>query len=245
MRRHAFLISLLTLSMGATIWVTSMDKIGFMYPFTYKELLKEGLYHLQMVLIAELIAIFIGVALGILVTRPVFKKLATPVVGGASVGQAIPSMGILAVMVPLVGFGLLPALIALVIWGIPPILRNSYAAINNVNPAIVEAARGMGMTKGQIAWKVETPLALPVIMSGIRISTVVLVGTAALAAIIGSGGLGKIILAGIAANSPLIILQGAAPVAAMAITLGFILERIEEWMTPQGLKLLKGGMGMR
>jgi len=243
MRRLVVLILLLAFCIGLTIWITSMDKIGVMEPFTYREMRVETQRHLQMVLITELIVIPIGVPLGILVTRPGFRKLATPIVGGANAGQSIPSMAIVAIMVPILStlgfraFGLIPAIIALSIWGLLPILRNSYAAINNISPAIVEAARGMGMTKGQIARKIELPLALPVIMTGIRISTVVVVGTATLAALIAAGGLGRIILAGVFSGVPLITLQGAAPTAALAISLGFILERIESWMTPRGLKI--------
>jgi osmoprotectant transport system permease protein len=96
------------------------------------------------------------------------------------------------------------------------------------------------MTRGQIAWKIELPLALPVIMTGIRVSTVVVVGTATLAALVAAGGLGRIILAGVFNNEPLITLQGAAPTAAMAVTLGFLLERIEGWITPRGLKVRAG-----
>lgn len=237
MRRHVILISILTLCIGLTVWITNMDKIGIMEPFTYGEMLKETQRHLVMVLIAELVVILIGVPLGILVTRPGFRKLATPVIGGANVGQSIPSLAIVAIMVPLLGMGFWPAIVALFIWGLLPILRNSYAGINNINPAIVEAARGMGMTRGQIARKIELPLALPVIMTGIRVSTVVVVGTATLAALIAAGGLGRIILAGVFSGVPLITLQGAAPTAAMAITLGFILERIEKWISPRGLKI--------
>lgn len=237
MRRHVILISILALCIGLTVWITNMDKIGIMEPFTYGEMLKETQRHLVMVLIAELVVILIGVPLGILVTRPGFRKLATPVIGAANVGQSIPSLAIVAIMVPLLGMGFWPAIVALFIWGLLPILRNSYAGINNINPAIVEAARGMGMTRGQIARKIELPLALPVIMAGIKVSTVVVVGTATLAALIAAGGLGRIILAGVFSGVPLITLQGAAPTAAMAITLGFILERIEKWISPRGLKI--------
>ena len=236
MRRHVILISILTLCIGLTVWITNMDKIGVMEPFTYGEMLKEAQRHILMVLIAELVVILIGVPLGILVTRPGFRKLATPVIGGANVGQSIPSLAIVAIMVPLLGMGFWPAVVALFIWGLLPILRNSYAGINNINPAIVEAAKGMGMTRGEIARKIELPLALPVIMAGIRVSTVIVVGTATLAALIAAGGLGRIILAGVFSGVPLITLQGAAPTAAMAIILGFILERIEKRMTPRGLQ---------
>ncbi len=237
MKRSIILISILIICIGVTIWVTGMDKIGNMDPFTYGEILKETQRHLGMVLIAECLVIIIGVPLGILVTRRGFKVLATPIIGVANAGQSIPSMAVVAIMVPLIGLGFRPAIVALSLWGLLPILRNSYAAINNINPAIVEAARGMGMTRGQIARKIELPLALPVIVTGIRVSTVVVVGTAALAALIAAGGLGRIILAGVFSGQPLITLQGAAPTAAMAVALGYILELIERWITPRGLKI--------
>jgi len=249
MRRQVILIILLTTCIVVTICITNMGKVGVMTPFTYGEIWMETRRHLQMVLIAEFAVILIGVPLGILVTRQGFRKLATPIVGVANAGQSIPSMAIVAIMVPILGMGFkkvlfielsVSAIVALSIWGLMPILRNSYAAINNINPAIVEAARGMGMTRGQIARKIELPLALPVIMTGVRVSTVVVVGTATLAALIAAGGLGRIILAGVFSGVPLITLQGAAPTAALAITLGFVLERIESWMTPRGLKVKAG-----
>jgi osmoprotectant transport system permease protein len=123
----------------------------------------------------------------------------------------------------------------LVIYGVLPVVRNTYASIRNIDPAIIEAARGMGMTKLQIATRVELPLARPVIMAGIRISTVITVGTAELAVLVGGAGLGKITLTGVFAREALIILQGAAPTAAMAILLGFFLQSVERWMTPRGI----------
>ena len=239
MRRYTILISLLVVLLGLTIWITSLEwiKEGVYKPFTWGDILNCTIAHLQMVLIAEGIAIVIGVPLGILVTRPGFKRLATPVIGGANVGQSVPSLAVIAIMAPLLGFGLQSAIVALFIYGLLPVLRNSYAGINNIDPAIVEAARGMGMTRGQIARKVELPLALPVLMTGIRVSTVITVGTAELAVLVGGKGLGTITLTGVLTLQPLTILQGAAPTAAMAITLGFILERLESWMTSRGLKV--------
>lgn len=237
MRRSVILVSLLVILIGLTIWITSMDKIGVYDVFSWTDLLNCTWAHFKMVFMAELIAISVGVPLGILVTRPGFKKLATPVIGGANVGQTIPSLALIAIMAPLLGFGLQSAVVALFIYGLLPVLRNAYAGINNINPSIVEAAKAMGMTRGQIARKIELPLALPVIMAGIRISTVITVGTAELAVLVGGAGLGRITLTGVFAREALLILQGAAPTAAMAITLGFILERIEKWISPRGLKI--------
>ncbi len=239
MRRYVVIVSLLVLLIGLTVWITNLEWIreGVYKPFTWGKILSCTWWHLIMVGAAEFAAILIGVPLGILVTRPGFKKLTTPVIGGANIGQSIPSLAVIAIMAPLLGFGLKSAIVALFIYGLLPVLRNSYAGINNIDPAIVEAAKGMGMTRGQIARKIELPLALPVIMTGIRISTVITVGTAELAVLVGGKGLGVITLTGVFTLQPLTILQGAAPTAALAITLGFILERVESWMTSRGLKV--------
>jgi osmoprotectant transport system permease protein len=237
MRRQVVLVTILTALIGLTAWITSLDKIGVYDVFTWSDLLTDAKAHLQMVVVSELIAIAIAVPLAILVTRPRFRMLATPVIFGGNVGQTLPSLAVIAIMAPLLGFGLDSAIVALTIYGLLPVLRNSYVGINNIQPAIVEAASGMGMTRGQIARKVEIPLALPVIMAGIRVSTVITVGTAELAVLVGGKGLGRITLTGVLSRQPLLILQGAAPTAAMAIILGFILESIERWMTPRGLRV--------
>ncbi|MFQ6117021.1 MAG: ABC transporter permease [Candidatus Bipolaricaulia bacterium] len=238
MRRRIVLILLLGTFIGLTIWIPTIGKVGIYNVFTYEQILHQSWDHFKMVAIAALIAIAIGVPLGILVTRPGFTGLSLPVIGGAGVGQSIPSMAVIAIMAPLLGFGFRSAVVALIIYGLLPILRNSYAAIRNIDPAMIEAARGMGMSKGQIAWRIELPLARPVIMAGIRTSTVINVGTAALAVLVGGKGLGTSILTGVFSRQPLITLEGAAPLAAMAITLDYILEAIENWMTPRGLKVM-------
>ena len=239
MRRYIVLISLLALCVGITIWITNLEwiKEGVYKPFPWGDLFNCAQVHLKLVLLSEAIAIAVGVPLGILVTRPGFRWLSPPIIGGANVGQSIPSLAVVAIMAPILGFGFQSAIVALVIYGLLPIVRNSYAGIININPAIVEAARGMGMTRTQIARKIELPLALPVVMTGIRISTVITVGTAELAALVGAGGLGEITLTGVYSRQVLLILQGAAPTAALAIALGFILERLESWMTSRGLKV--------
>jgi len=237
MRRWSVLIALLVALLGLTVWITSMDKVGIYSVATWETLANETMNHLEMVFIAVLIAISIGVPLGILITRPGFKKSALPVIGTAAVGQSIPSLAIIAIMLPLLGLGLRSAIVALVIYALLPVLRNSYAGIRKIDPAIIEAARGMGMNRTQIARKIELPLARPVIMAGIRICTVITVGTAELAVLVGGKGLGAITFKGVFAMEPLLILQGAAPTALLAIALGFMFERIESWMTPRGLKV--------
>ncbi|MDY6950558.1 MAG: ABC transporter permease [Thermodesulfobacteriota bacterium] len=236
MRHGLALFSLLTLLLGATFWVTSLGKVGIYSTFTYGDLLQCAWAHFKMVVMAVVIAAAMGVPLGIAVTRPGFSPFALPVMGGASIGQTIPSLAVIAVMAPLLGFGLQSAVVALVIYGLLPILRNAYTSIKTIDPAIIEAAQGMGLTRMQIARQIEIPLARPVIMAGIRVSTVITVGTAELAVLVGGEGLGKITLTGVFAQEPLLILQGAAPTAAMAITLGLVLELAERRMTPRGLR---------
>ena len=245
MRRQIVFMSLLALLIGLTIWITGIGKIGIYSTFTYGDIMTYTKDHLIMVFWAVLIAMAVGVPLGTLVTRPGFNKISPLVIGGANVGQSIPSLAVIAIMATLpfslwffrFGFNRETAIIALFIYGLLPILRNSYTGVKNIDPAIIEAARGMGMTRWQIIRKIELPLARPVIMAGIRISTVVTVGTAELAVLVGGKGLGTITFTGVLARQPLLILQGAAPTALLAISLGFILERVESWMTPRGLKI--------
>jgi osmoprotectant transport system permease protein len=237
MRHNFVLITLLVILIGLTVWITGLGRIGVSRAFTYADILSATKDHLVLVFIPVLVAVIICVPLGILVTRPGFTRLAPGVIGIGNVGQSLPSLAVIAIMVPLIGFGYTSAFVALFIYGMLPILRNSYTSMKNITPAVVESARGMGMSRWQIIRKIEWPLALPVIMTGIRVATIVTVGTAELAALIGVHSLGWITLAGVYAGEPLIILQGAAPTAFLAISLGFVLERIESWITPQGLKI--------
>ena len=237
MKRQIVFLALVAVLVGLTVWITSIGKIGIYSTFTYGDVLSDAKSHLEMVFIAVLIATAIGVPLGILVTRPGLNKLAPVIIGTGNVGQSIPSLAIIAIMAPILGFGLQSAIVALAIYGLLPILRNSYASMKNIDKATIEAARGMGMTRWQIVRRIELPLARPVIMTGIRISTVVTVGTAELAVLVGGAGLGRITLTGVLAGQPLLILQGAAPTALLAIILGFILAYIENLITPRGLKV--------
>ena len=249
MRRWIIFISFMVVSVGLTIWVTEMEMIGIHHMRTYADILRETRIHLlNLVFPSVLIATLIAVALGVLITRSGLKGLAAPVMGIVSAAMAVPSMAVLAIMVPILAipffralglrpFGTDPALIALVIWGVLPILRNTYAGINNISPGVLEAAQGMGMTRGQVARRIELPLALPVIMAGVRVTTVILVGTAALAAVVGAAGLGRIIMAGVVNRVPLLTLQGAAPTAALAIILSTVLGYVERRVTPRGVRV--------
>ena len=158
------------------------------------ELFEQLLEHLQLTFGAMALAVTAGVALGILLTR--FRKLATPALGVASVVQTVPSLALLALMIPLFGIGVMPAIVALFIYAVLPILRNTYTAIDEVDPAIIEVGHGMGMTEWQILWRVQIPMCVPVMMAGVRTSTVICVGIATLCTFIGAGGLGSTIMDG-------------------------------------------------
>jgi len=235
-KRIILLISMLSILIAVTVWITEKDTLRYMRPKSYSEIASQTWNHLKMVGWAELLAIGLGVPLGILITRPGIERLSGPIAGAVNIGQSLPSLAVVAIMAPLFGYGVKSAVIALFIYALLPVFRNSYTGIRDINPSIIESARGMGMSSGQIAWKIELPLARPVIIAGIRTSTVVCVGTATLAVLIGGEGLGAIILAGVFTNIPLLTLQGAAPAAVLAIVLDVMLERCESWMTPRGLR---------
>ena len=189
------------------------------------EILDQTAEHLGLTFVALLIAVAIGIPLAIACTR--YRKIAGPVLGTVGVIQTIPSIALLGFMIPLLGIGALPAIVALFLYALLPIVRNTYAGIDEVEPSVVEAARGMGMTDRQILTKVELPLAMPVIFAGIRTATVINVGVATLCALIGAGGLGEFIFRGIALNNSTMILGGALPAALLAIAFDNILGAME------------------
>ena len=194
------------------------------------ELGEMFLQHLFLVLVATGIAVALGVPLGLLLTRR--PRLARPVMGFASVMQTVPSLALFGFLIPiplLGGIGDRTAIVALLLYALLPILRNTYTGILSVDPAVVEAGRGMGMTGWQRLHIVEIPLALPTILAGVRIATVVSVGVATIAAAVGAGGLGDYIFRGLATLDNRLILAGAVPAALLAIgadtSLGW-LERV-------------------
>jgi osmoprotectant transport system permease protein len=199
-----------------------------------EEIITATVQHIELSLVALVIAILISVPLGILLTR--YQVLATPIIGVASLFQTIPSLALLGFMIPLLGIGWTPAIVALTVYGLLPILRNTYTGIMNVDKAMTEAGTGMGMTSMQVLLKVELPLALSVIMAGIRTAAVLIIGVATLAALIGAGGLGDLIFRGIAMVSAELILAGAIPAALLALLFDFILAWLEKAVTPTGYK---------
>lgn len=200
-----------------------------------EDVLSGLLVHIQLVVISMLIAAVIGITLGIIITRVKFLKGVT--LGTAGILQTIPSLAMLGFMIPFFGIGMNTAIVALFLYSLLPIIRNTYTGITDVDPAVIEAARGMGMTDMQILFRVQLPLALSVMMAGIRTATVINVGTATLAAFIGAGGLGEFIFLGIQRNIDALTLLGAIPAAVLALIIDYLLGLVEKGTTPKGLKV--------
>ena len=181
--------------------------------------------HLGLVVISTGVAIAIGLPLGILVSRrPAWQR---PVLGIANVFQTIPSLALFGLLIPVLGIGAWTATAALVVYALLPIVRNTYSGLMGVDPAVREAARGMGMTNAELLRYVELPLAAGVILAGVRVATVVSVGIATIAAAIGAGGLGVYIFRGVAMVDDTLILAGAVPAAVLALLLDALLGLAE------------------
>ncbi len=198
------------------------------------EILSKAGTHLMLTLIALIFAIAIAMPVSILLYWN--KTLSKPVLYIAGLLQTIPSIALLAVMIPLFGIGVYPALIALFLYALLPILRNTLTGLQSVDPLLKEVSDGMGMTRRQKLLWVELPLATPVILAGIRTASVINIGTATLAAFIGAGGLGEFIVAGLALNNTQLILQGAIPAALLAILMELFFELVNRIMTPPHLR---------
>jgi osmoprotectant transport system permease protein len=191
------------------------------------------LQHLELTVVSVLVAIVVAVPLAVVSTR--IELLARPLNWLANIGQTIPSLAVLALVLPWLGIGFRPALAALTIRAILPVFLNTYLGVRNVDAATVDAARGMGTTGGQRLLIVELPLASPVIYAGIQTATVQNVGTATLAAFIGGGGLGDLILQGLALIDVPTLLAGAIPVAAMAMIADILLGGLRRLVVPASL----------
>ena len=192
------------------------------------EILQATATHLTLVLIAMAIAVLIAVPLGmVIVQRPTLRNIA---LGIASVFQTIPSLALFGFLIPIPfigGIGTRTAIVALVLYALLPILRNTYVGLTGIDAAVLQAAEAMGMTNTQILWRVRLPLALPVILAGIRTATIITIGVATIAAAIGAGGLGTFIFRGVAMVSDAVLLAGAVPAALLAITADVLLGWLE------------------
>lgn len=193
------------------------------------------LQHLGLTIAAVIVAILVGVPLGILITRK--RNLAGPIIGIANVIQAVPSLALLGFLIPVLGIGSTPAIVMVFLYSLLPIVKNTYTGLKNINPDMIEASKGMGLTGTQTLKMVQLPLALPVIMAGIRIAAVTAVGLMTIAAFIGAGGLGYLVFTGVQRVDNYMILAGAIPACILALVMDFIIGKIEDAVVPEGIKL--------
>lgn len=201
------------------------------------DLLLKTWEQLYISLIALSLGIIVAVPLGIVLTR--FPRTAKVTISICSMLQTVPSLALLALMIPIFGIGKFPAIVALFIYSLLPILRNTCIGMEGVDPTLIDSAKGMGMTTWQIMIKVSLPQALPVIMAGIRLSAVYLIAWATLASYIGAGGLGDFIFNGLNLYQPELIIGGTIPVSLLALLTDFLLSHLEKKLTP--VKLRDGG----
>jgi len=200
----------------------------------WRRIAEKTLRHLELTGLALAFCILIGVPLGMALVGKRF--IAEPILGAVGLLQTIPGLALLAFMIPVFGIGFWPAVIALILYGLLPIVRNTYSGLAETRPAMLQAARGLGLTEFQILRLVRIPMAIRIILSGIRTSAVISIGTATLAAFIGAGGLGDFILTGLSLNDTSIILRGAIPAAGLAILVDRLLALVEHLATPHGIR---------
>ena len=215
-----------------------MDTLHYIMD-NWSTLLTLSWQHSWLVLVAVGLAIVIGVPLGILIVR--VRWLATPILGIATVVLTIPSIALFGLMIPLFsligqGIGALPAITAVFLYSLLPIVRNTHTALENLPDGLREAGRGIGMTFWQRLRWVEIPMALPVIFGGIRTAVVMNVGVMAIAAVIGAGGLGQLLLDGISGSDIRMLIAGALMICLLAIFLDWLLHRLQQALTPKGIR---------
>lgn len=191
----------------------------------YEQIISLIGQHIYLSVISVLIAIVIGIPLGIIISRE--PKLSKPIIGTTNVIQAVPSLALLGFLIPFVGIGSTPAIIMVVLYSLLPIVKNTYTGLTNIDGDILEAAKGIGLTKSQTMRKVQLPLAFPMIMAGIRISAVTAVGLMTIAAFIGAGGLGYLVFSGVQTVDNYMILAGAIPACILALLIDFIVGKLE------------------
>jgi osmoprotectant transport system permease protein len=204
-------------------------------PSVAREIARDTIRHLQLVAVSLLAAVVVGVPLGVLATRS--RLLATAALSGSGLLQTVPSLALLAFLIPFFGIGPAPALVAIFLYSLLPIVRNTYTGLTTIPPHLSESAEALGLSPGATLLRVRLPMASPAIMAGVKTSAVIAVGLATLAAFIGAGGLGEPILRGISLLDRNLILQGAIPAAFLALLVQGFFDLLERLVVPRGLRI--------
>lgn len=191
--------------------------------------------HLRLTGIAAITVVALAVSAGVLLTRPFARRVSPYLVNVANIGQGVPSIGVLALLAIFYGLGFYPALAALVAYAFLPVLRNTMVGLRQVDSSVIESARGMGMTKTAVLFRIELPLAVPIMLAGIRTALVLVVGTATLATFVNAGGMGAVINAGISLGRDSVLITGAVLTGVLALTVDWVAGIAEDILRPRGL----------
>ncbi|WP_248761260.1 ABC transporter permease [Pseudarthrobacter sp. SSS035] len=226
----------LLLVAGTTVYVGSVPLDSSETRSLAPEVIFTSLWqHVQLVVVSTVLTIAIGVPLGVLLTRSRTKGVGAVVLAAANAGQAVPSIGVLVLLAMIFGVGFWMAVIALVAYALLPVLRNTMVGIRQVDRALIDAGRGMGMSAREVLFTIELPLAVPVMLAGIRVALILNVGVATLAAFTNAGGLGSIISSGIALNRMPVLIVGSVLTICLALTVDWLAGIAERLLRPRGI----------
>ena len=218
------------------LWVSSLNLDSIEQRTLNQEyIVQRVVQHLEISAIATVIVVAVSVTAGVLLTRPFMSGVSEYIVSVASIGQAIPSIGVIVLMAFIFGFNVRVAVVGLIIYAFLPVLRNTMVGIQQVDSSVIEAGRGMGMTKASVLFRIELPLAVPIMLAGIRTALIIVVGTATLATFIDAGGMGDIINTGIKTSRDSILYTGAVLTGVLALTVDYVAGIVEDVLRPKGL----------
>lgn len=222
---------------GLYLWVGSLELDSIEQRSLNREVITEKVIrHLEITGVATLVVVVLAVTAGVILTRPVMRKVAPYIAAVASTGQGVPAIGVLVLSAILLDqFGFRAAVAALVIYAFLPVLRNTMVGIRQVDPSVIESGRGMGMTKTAVLFQIELPLAVPIMLAGIRTALIIVVGTATLATFINAGGMGDIINTGIKTSREPILITGSLLTAVLALGVDYLAGIAEDVLKPRGL----------
>ncbi|HET7326933.1 MAG TPA: ABC transporter permease [Nocardioidaceae bacterium] len=234
---YLFMPVLLTVVLLIVVWWVSSTDLGFTAQrrLSMDSALTRGWRHIQLTIVSTAGVLAIAVPVGILLTRPFARRITPSAIAVFNIGQGVPSIGLIALFALWWAIGFWPAVVALIAYSALPVLRNTMVGLEQVDPSVIESARGMGMTRLAVLARIELPLAIPVMMAGVRTALVINVGTATLATFIGAGGLGEIINAGIVSGNELITVVGSVLTAVLALLIDYLAGIAEDHLRPRGL----------
>lgn len=228
---------LVAICAGLYLWVGSLELDSIEQRALNRDYIVQHMVeHLNLALVTAVVVVVLAVTTGIILTRPVMRNAIPPVVALAGIGQAIPSIGLLVLFAIWFGTGPRWAILALIVYAFLPVLRNTMVGLQQVDRAVIEAGRGMGMTKTAVLFRIELPLAVPVMLAGIRTALILAVGTATLATFINAGGMGDIIDEGLTLSRESVLITGALLTAVLALAIDYVAGVIEDILKPKGLR---------